>query len=248
MGERRAVEAAKAKMIAGEAEFRWRGGAATRVEALSDLVFAFALTLLVVSSTPPSSFSELTDLLWGFPGFALAFTMLLLIWGAHYVFFRRYALMDARTVALNAALLFLILFFIYPLKYLATMFSAFVRSVAEGAPAAPFTVAEAQQALVLMSVAYAGVFLLFTALYAHALSRAEALGLDPRERALTRFSTIEQLIHVVVAAVACALALALPVMWAPYAGFLFFLIGPAIFIAGAVLVPSALVREPASQD
>jgi len=80
--------------LKGEREFQWRGGDPTRVEALSDMVFAFALTLLVVSSAPPQSFAELTQQLWGFPGFTVAFAMLLSLWHAHYIFFRRYALED----------------------------------------------------------------------------------------------------------------------------------------------------------
>jgi len=34
---------------AGETDFRWRGGGVSRIEALSDAVFALALTLIVVS-------------------------------------------------------------------------------------------------------------------------------------------------------------------------------------------------------
>jgi hypothetical protein len=45
--------------LKGEADFRWRGGDPTRVEALTDMVFAFALTLLVVSNAPPASFPQL---------------------------------------------------------------------------------------------------------------------------------------------------------------------------------------------
>jgi hypothetical protein len=74
---------------------------ATRVEALSDMVFAFALTLLVVSSAPPSSFVDLNEQLWGFPGFAAAFAILLIIWHSHYIFFRRYALEDGWTTTLK---------------------------------------------------------------------------------------------------------------------------------------------------
>lgn len=105
--------------LKGERDFQWRGANPTRVEALTDMVFAFALTLLVVSSAPPGSFAELQAQLWGFPGFAAAFAILLLLWHSHYIFFRRFALEDGWTTTLNAALLFLILFFVYPLKYLA---------------------------------------------------------------------------------------------------------------------------------
>src|SRR5512134_78017 len=145
--------------LKGEREFQWRGGSPTRVEALSDMVFAFALTLLVVSSAPPASFGDLNEQLWGFPGFAAAFAILLMIWHSHYIFFRRYALEDSWTTALNAGLLFIILFFVYPLKYLATMLSHFARSVMAGRPEAPFTFEEAEYSLALLSIGYAAVFL-----------------------------------------------------------------------------------------
>jgi uncharacterized membrane protein len=223
--------------LTGERHFRWRGGNPTRVEALSDMVFAFALTLLVVSNQPPGSFAELQAQLWGFPGFAAAFVMLLVLWHAHYIFFRRYGLADGWTTALNAALLFLILFFVYPLKYLATMLSRFVESAASGAIAAPMSVDEAQQALVLLSAAYAAVFLVFSAFYAHARRHADRLDLNRDERAISRFSYFEQLVHVGVAGSVAIVASLAPTAWAPWTGFLYFLIGPLIGILGATMLP-----------
>jgi uncharacterized membrane protein len=223
--------------LKGEREFQWRGGSPTRVEALSDMVFAFALTLLVVSNAPPESFTELNDQLWGFPGFAAAFTILLLIWHSHYIFFRRYALEDGWTTVVNAALLFLILFFVYPLKYLATMLSLFVRSLAEGHPEAPFTFQEAEHALAMMSLGYAALFLMFFMLYAHALGRADQIELSERERQLTRFACWQQGVHVFVGAVVALGALTLPGPWSTLSGFLYCLIGPLIFLGGVLFAP-----------
>lgn len=217
--------------LKGERDFEWRGGNPTRVEALTDMVFAFALTLLVVSNSPPESFGELRDLLWGFPGFAAAFAILLLLWHSHYIFFRRYALEDGWTTTINAALLFLILFFVYPLKYLATMLSAFLRSVFQGAPTAPMSVIEGRDALIFMSGGYAAVFLMLFVLYAHALSRADQLELSPRERQLTRFAKWQQGVHVFTGVLVVVAALILPQPWSPMAGFGYFVIGPLIGLA-----------------
>jgi uncharacterized membrane protein len=222
--------------LKGEKAFRWRGGSPTRVEALSDMVFAFAVTLLVVSSAPPASFGDLNAQLWGFPGFAAAFAILLVIWHSHYIFFRRYGLEDGWTTTLNAALLFLILFFVYPLKYLATMLSHFLRSVAQGAPEAPFTFWEAEYSLALMSVGYAAVFLMFFALYAHALAKADVLELNETERQLTRFALWQQGVHVAVGVMTASAALLLEPPLSAFAGFIYAFIGPLIFIGGALLV------------
>ncbi len=223
--------------LKGERDFEWRGGSPTRVEALTDMVFAFALTLLVVSNTPPSSFGELQDQLWGFPGFAAAFSILLLLWHSHYIFFRRYALEDVVTTTLNAALLFLVLFFVYPLKYLATQFSVFVRSAFEGAPRAPMSLEDAQSALAMLSAGYAAVFLMMMALYIRALGKRHQLELTAREIQLTRFGYVQHGIQAFVGFLVLAGALLIPLPWSPFAGFFYFLIGPLTFIAGVTLAP-----------
>lgn len=230
--------------LKGERDFRWRGDSPTRVEALTDMVFAFSLTLLVVSNAPPGSFDELVTQLWGFPGFAAGFAMLLVLWHAHYIFFRRYALQDTWTTVLNAALLFLIVFFVYPLKYLATMLSAFMRSVAEGSPEAPMSLADARLALIYVSLGYAAVFLMFALLYGRAMSKADQLDLNARERALTRFGVAEQSVHVLIGVLVALLAAILPEQWAPLSGFFYFLIGPAMFAVGAILLAEPK-RKPA---
>lgn len=215
--------------LKGETGFRWRGGDSSRLEALSDMVFAFALTLLVVSSAPPASFGDLVDQLWGFPGFAAAFTVLLLIWHAHYIFFRRYALEGRVVMALNAGLLFLILFFVYPLKYLATMLSSFLRSLIEGAARPPFTIDEATASLIIFSLGYAAVFAMFATLYALAGRCAASLDLTTSELSRTRRSTAEQIVHVGVGMATAIAASILPRSVAPFAGFIYFLVAPLTF-------------------
>jgi hypothetical protein len=90
----------------------------TRLEGFSDAVFGFAITLLVVSLEVPATFDELMAAFRGLPVFAVCFAMLLLVWHEHHEYFRRVGLQDGPTVWLNGALLFVVMIYIYPLKFL----------------------------------------------------------------------------------------------------------------------------------
>src|SRR5882672_8351933 len=107
-----------AHLVPPEPHFRWRAQEITRLEGFTDAVFAFAVTLLVVSLEVPRTFSELANVMKGFVAFALCFAMLVLLWKEHVVYFRRYGLQTPVVVLLNCLLLFIILFYVYPLKFL----------------------------------------------------------------------------------------------------------------------------------
>jgi len=98
--------------------FTLRGLENTRIESLSDGVFAISIGLLLLSTTPPNTFNELMKFTKSFIPFAMTISMLMFVWHQHYLFFIRFGLRDTRTVALNTVLLFLVLFFVYPLKFL----------------------------------------------------------------------------------------------------------------------------------
>jgi len=98
--------------------FRLRGLENTRIESLSDGVFAIAIGLLLISSSVPETYAELKLFMADFLPFATTITLLILIWKEHYIFFIRYGLKDGFTLFLNSVLLFLLLFYVYPLKFL----------------------------------------------------------------------------------------------------------------------------------
>src|SRR5262245_27694051 len=83
-----------------EKYFRWRAGEITRLEAFCDVVFGFAITLLVVSLEVPKNFAELMEAMRGFIPFAVCFAQLIMIWVTHYRFSRRFGLEDGYTVLL----------------------------------------------------------------------------------------------------------------------------------------------------
>ncbi|MEM9648304.1 MAG: TMEM175 family protein, partial [Bacteroidota bacterium] len=90
----------------------------SRIEAFSDAVFAFAATLLVVAVGSDSEGSVLQINWLHFLSFAVSFFALAGIWSVHYNFFRRTHYMDNWIVAINTILLFLVLYYIFPIKSL----------------------------------------------------------------------------------------------------------------------------------
>src|ERR1051326_8106416 len=106
------------KGVGKSATFRWRGGSVSRLGGFSDAGFGFALTLLVVSLEVPRTFDGLLAAFTELGAFAVNFMLLFFIWTRHFLFFRRYGLEDGITTVLNGALLFLVLFYVYPLKFM----------------------------------------------------------------------------------------------------------------------------------
>jgi hypothetical protein len=73
------------RALQGERDFRWRGGEVSRIETLTDMVFALSLTLLVVAPEVPKSYEEMTAAFRHLPTFAICFSMLILVWYYNYV-------------------------------------------------------------------------------------------------------------------------------------------------------------------
>lgn len=168
--------------------FRVRGREVTRLEAFSDAVFGFAATLLVVSLEVPRTFEALLVSLRGFVPFAVCFALLVWIWSLHNGFFRRYGLQDAVTTAINAALLFVILFFVYPMRVVLT---SFVERLMWGLGLIngnEFTfglsgdMGQLATLFAIYSAGFASIFACFVILYHRAIKHADALELDALER------------------------------------------------------------------
>ena len=167
-------------------EFRHRAHEVSRLEAFSDVIFGFAVSLLVVSLEVPKSYRELMEMMRGFLPFAICFFLFIDIWWEHHDFFKRYALFDRTTLSLNTLLLFVVLSYVYPLKYMFTLMFNGIRGRAEALPA--------NASRVLFTVYGAGVaavFWLLAAMYAHAWRQRDALELNDVERIDTKESVLD---------------------------------------------------------
>ena len=146
--------------------FRWRGDGVSRIEGLSDAVFGFAITLVAVSLEVPRTASELLHNALGFIPFVASFLMLFFFWRSQFEFFRRYGLEDERTIWTTGLLLVSVLFLIYPLKFLFTVFSDAI--MAGDVAKDRLRLEQFPAVLALYALGFLGVGAAFTLLYRHA--------------------------------------------------------------------------------
>src|SRR5918993_2335899 len=204
------------KLIAAEVgaggKFRWRSREVSRLEGLADAVFGFAITLLVVSLEVPRTFDDLLAMMLTFPAFAVSFALLLLVWYQHYVYFRRYDIEDGLTMVLNSALLFVVLFYVYPLKFVWTFLA---NAVIKGDPRVRLPTGEmvypvqrhqGDAMMIVYGIGFIAVFAIFALLYWHAYRHRAAMELNEIEVHDTRVEITSNLLYVAVGLVSVAIA------------------------------------------
>jgi uncharacterized membrane protein len=205
-----------------EKYFRWRGKEVSRLENLTDAVFGFALTLLIVSTEVPQTFATLLRIFRDFPAFVACFAILLLFWNDHYKFFRRYGLEDFFTRTVNYGILMLVLFSVYPLKFLFTTWL--------GSGPRLDSLDQLNTLYRIYGLGFATIWLLYALLQFHALRQAAALQLTPVEVVMTRLQLNEFRLQIAVCLFSVGLTyLAVP-PWLP--GMSYGLIGPLAGLNG----------------
>lgn len=195
-----------------------RGRALSRLDTFTDAAFAFAVTMLAISIDEiPSSYPELILALKGAPAFIISFAMLLLYWRAHQNWSERYGLEDLPSVLLTAALIIVVMIYVYPLKI---MFGAAMSVVSNGWLPSGFDIESAYRFRVvttIFSIGFASLSAIIAALYLHAWRKRDELAMPGPES----FDTAaESLAWTIVAAWGClsiVLAWTLPDRWLPLA-------------------------------
>jgi len=206
----------------GDRYFRWRGGDVSRLEALTDGVFALSLTLLVVALEVPETFAELKQAFRMLPAFGFCFSILLYVWWSHFRFHRRYGLEDGPTVALNGLLLFLVLGYVYPLKFLFYWNWSMVLGDQRSGAAAFEGVGEIQQLMIIYSVGAFAVFGTLWLLHLWAWTKRDRLELNAVERQVTKAALAEHSVSFGLALMSIVIAASGP-QYAPWAGMIYFL-------------------------
>ena len=208
----------------------WRSHEPSRLETFSDAVFAFAVTLIIVSLEVPKSYSELIETMKGTFSFAICFALLFNIWHTQNLFFRRFGLNDIWTVTLNGALLFVVLVYAYPLKFLFVLMfynnSYMINGHLE-------QMMQSDQTPVLMTIYGAGfsaIYLLFFLMYLNAKKHADELKLNALELYETNTQLYTNIIGFAIGVIAIILAWVLPIQYSGSSGLFYFVIGIAYSI------------------
>lgn len=203
---------------------REEGRSASRLEALTDSAFAFALTLLVIASGPPQSFDALAQALKTVPAFVASAALLLMFWHGHVEWSRRYGLDDTKAVVLTCIFTLTVMIYVYPLRLIAAGFFHWATRGYLNANMTAFQLSDVRMMFLVYGVGFVAMCGILVLLYRHAESRADHLGLDQLERFDARISARTYLILAASGVVSMAICL-LPGYWSTMAGWAYALLG-----------------------
>jgi uncharacterized membrane protein len=214
-----------------EDKFRHRGKELFRIEALSDAVFAFSVSLLVASLEVPQTFAELKIITRGAIPFFLTVSLVFLFWYQQYIFFRRYGLNDLKTILLNLAYLAVVIFYVYPLKFLFSLLISAWSDIELFAAAnekglVVLATKDFPQLIILFSVGYFLIWLIIYLLHQHVLRLSKQFAFTPFEKLLTEKEVRGALWNALVGLVAAVFAV---LNWETLAGVCYLFI-PLILI------------------
>lgn len=209
-------------------QFRMRGHDVKRIETFSDAVFAFAVTLLIVSLEVPKNFEELTVTMRGFFAFGISFLFLMMIWYQQNIFFRRYGMDDTITVTLNCILIFVVLFYVYPLKFLFGL--TFSNQIyGEGASPLHIKAGDIPKLMLIYSIGFSLIYLQFFFMHLHALKKRDALQLTAIEQFDTKTKIFSNLVLILISIISIFMSQLLPPASAAWGGMVYMLIAPVFY-------------------
>lgn len=230
----------KKKYIGMNKEFRFRGEEPGRLENFSDAVFALAITLLLISTSPPNSFTQIKRFVFELVPFTLCITLIVLIWHEHFVFFFRYGMRNGKVIFLNMLFLVIVLFYVYPLKFLTRLLILVPIAHLTGNQdlkdefSGIIQPSDVGDLMIIYGIGAASVFFVLMLMYRYALKNAEELELNEIEKFDTRTSVRTNLLMGTVPLLSVVLAIIFNHHWmaGPIAGFTYMLYTPVMLIHG----------------
>ena len=213
-------------------QFRHRTHEIVRVEALSDAVFAFSVSLLVAALEVPQTFEELRWIINGAIPFFCTVALVFMFWYQQNVFFRHYGVNDLYTIVLNLVYLAVILFYVYPLKFLFSLLLSSWTGLQLFPKAAEKHLAVISQhefpaLIIIFSAGYFVIWLLLFLMHKHVLRFSSKLELNRYETAYTKKETRGALWNALTGLVAILFAL---IGWELVSGLCYLFIPVLLFI------------------
>ena len=188
----------------------------SRLEAFSDGVFAFAATLMVVDFGMDSNLEFTKSTGASFLSFFATFFVLVALWWVHYNFFRRNNYVDNWIIAFNSILLFVALYYVFPLK---TMVQSWVGDGIVN------SMEDLSNLFVLYGIGFFLIFSCFALMYYRAYKKSKS-----NEKSLVLYFYARHFaIYVLVGVISVVLALFNVGMRFGFPGFFYAFIGPLCF-------------------
>jgi len=203
----------------------------SRLESFSDAVFALSATFLIVSLDFKLSLEQLLHSFSGIFAFALSFTMLVFLWTQHNSFFRRYGIHDRTILLWNSIFLFVVLFYVHPLRFLAEALATVFFQI-DTNTSIEFSLRNTRLLFVIYSGGFVVVFLCLSQFYLHAVRSKHKSSLSWIEEfdAITsaQFHTVFVLVglfSLILAVFNLGVKYGLP-------GWIYMVLGPALYLHG----------------
>ena len=175
-----------------------------RIVGLSDGIFALAIAILLIASNVPTNFEELMAFVYDIPPFGICIIFIYWIWTEQKKVFQSYNIFDSKMNLLNMLLLFFVLIYVYPLKFLMKWIVTFFSSLLGGTIQTDYInlqamipMAKLPHLMVIYSIGFICIFSCLFLMHQHGLSKKQELDLSPLQLLQANFSK-NQLFYTVV--------------------------------------------------